>query len=217
MAWIGYGAAQFIASRRPGMLVALAVAAALAQEPPADDARRVRGIANGRLALVGRISTDPDLVKAVADKNKDSESSGEVKKRDQEWQRNPDFPLRRSASSGECAERLRALVQEDALISEAYLMDNRGTVVCSNSDLPDSWQGDEPNFQRTFGQSQFVFVGDPAPDADGGGWTVPISMVVMDGPSKAGAATVTLRVPPVATPEPAATPTPSAPPATPAP
>jgi hypothetical protein len=191
------------------MLVALAVAAALAQEPPADDARRVRGIANGRLALVGRISTNPDLVKAIAAKNKASESSGDVKKRDEEWQRNPDFPLRRSSSASDCAQRLRVLVQDDPQISEAYLMDNRGTVVCSISDLPDYWQGDEPNFQRTFGQSQFVFVGDPAPDGESGGWTVPISMVVMDGPTKVGAATVTLKVPPTA-PTPAA-PTPAVP------
>lgn len=195
------------------MLVALAVAAALAQEPPADDARRVRGIANGRLALVGRVSTNPDLVKAIAAKNKSSESSGDVKKRDEEWQRNPDFQLRRTSSTNDCAQRLRALVQDDPQISEAYLMDNRGTVVCSITDLPDYFQGDEPNFQRTFGQSQFVFVGDPAPDGATGGWTVPISMVVMDGPTKVGAATVTLKVPPAPAPSPSAgapTPSPSA-------
>ena len=191
------------------MLVALAVAAALAQEPPADDARRVRGIANGRLALVGRIATSPDLVKAIAAKNKASESSGDVKKRDEEWQRNPDFALRRASASGDCAQRLRTLVQDDPQISEAYLMDNRGTIVCSVADLPDYWQGDEPNFQRTFGQSQFVFVGDPTPEGEGGGWTVPISMVVMDGPTKVGAATVTLKVPPPAPAPAAAPPTPS--------
>lgn len=186
------------------MLVALAVAAALAQEPPADDARRVRGIANGRLALVGRISTNPDLVKAIAAKNKASESSGEVKKRDEEWQRNPESALRRGSVASDCAQRLRTIVQDDAQISEAYLMDNRGTVVCSVSDLPDYFQGDEPNFQRTFGQSQFVFVGEPARDGDG--WTVPISMVVMDGSSKVGAATVTLKVSPaMLAPPPAAT------------
>jgi hypothetical protein len=195
------------------MLVALAVAAALAQEPPAEDARRVRGIANGRLALVGRVSTNPDLVKAIAAKNKASESTGDVKKRDEEWQRNPEFPLRRASTTSDCAQRLRTIVQDDAQISEAYLMDNRGTIVCSISDLPDYWQGDEPNFQRTFGQSQFVFVGDPAADAASGGFTVPISMVVMDGPTKVGAATVTLKVSPamLAPPTPPATagPTPS--------
>jgi hypothetical protein len=194
------------------MLVALAVAAALAQEPPAEDARRVRGIANGRLALVGKVSTNPDLVKAIAAKNKASESNGDVKKRDEEWQRNPEFPLRRASTTSDCAQRLRTIVQDDAQISEAYLMDNRGTIVCSISDLPDYWQGDEPNFQRTFGQSQFVFVGDPAADAESGGFTVPISMVVMDGPTKVGAVTVTLKVSPaMLAPPPAATagPTPS--------
>jgi hypothetical protein len=109
-------------------------------------------------------------------------------------------------------------VQDDPQISEAYLMDNRGTIVCSAGDLPDYWQGDEPNFQRTFGQSQFVYVGDPTPDGEGGGWRVPISMVVMDGPSKVGAATVTLKVSPaMLAPAPTATvaPPPPSSPATP--
>jgi hypothetical protein len=198
------------------MLVALAVAAALAQEPPADEARRVRGIANGRLALVGQISTDPQLVEAITSKNRESESSGDVKKRDQEWKRNPELPLRRSVSTNDCAQRLRALVQDDPQIAEAYVMDNRGALVCSITDLPDYWQGDEPSFQRTFSQSQFVFVGDPAPDTAGGGWMVPISMVVMDGPSKVGAASVTLKVSPeMLAPPPTVTTAPAAPPPSP--
>lgn len=198
------------------MLVALALAAALAQESPVDAPRRVRGFANGRLALARRVISDPDLVRAVATKNKVTESPADVKRKDEEWQRDPELPLRKETTSNECATRLKELVQEDPSISEAFLMDNRGTLVCSTVDIPDYWQGDEPNFQRTFVQSQFLFVGEPAPDpATAGGWTVPISMVVLDGPTKIGAATLTLKV----TPEmlaPPATPTPPPPMAAPA-
>jgi hypothetical protein len=195
------------------MLVALVLAAALAQESPVDAPRRVRGLANGRLALVRKVISDPELVRAIATKNKVSESPAEVQRKDGEWQRDPEMPLRKETASNECAVRLKALVQEDPAISEAFLMDNRGTLVCSHGDVSDYWQGDEPNFQRTFGQGQFLFVGEPAPDpATPGAWTVPISMVVLDGPTKIGAATLTLKVSPEML-APPPTPTPVPPPA----
>jgi hypothetical protein len=190
------------------MLVALVLAAAFAQETPVDAPRRVRGLANGRLALARRVISDPDLVRAIATKNKVSESPAEVKRRDEDWQRDPDLPLRKEIVANECAARLKAIVQADAAITAAYLMDNRGALVCSTSDVPDYWHGDEPSFLRTFGQGQFHFVGDPAPDpATVGGWTIPISMVVLDGPTKIGAAMLTLSVSPEML-APPATPTP---------
>jgi hypothetical protein len=178
------------------MLVVLALAATLAQEQPADAPRRVRGLANGRLALVRKVISDPELVRAIVAKNKASESQADVKRTDEDWQRDPEMPRRRAITTNECAVRLKAVVQEDASISEAYLMDNRGTLVCSIADVGDYWQGDEPNFQRTFGQGQFLFVGDPAAGETAGSWTIPISMVVLDGPTKVGAATLVLKVSP---------------------
>lgn len=194
------------------MLVALVLAAALAQDAPVDAPRRVRGLANGRLGLLRRVISDPELVKAITAKNKVAESPAAVKKHDEEWQANPDLPLRKQTVGNDCAGRLRSIVGDDTVVSEAYLMDNRGTLVCSIGDLPDYWQGDEPNFQRTFGQSQFLYVGDPAPDpaAPPGAWNVSLSMVVLDGPTKVGAATLVLRVPPeMLAPAPAAEPPPA--------
>ena len=206
------------------MLVALVLAAAFAQESPVDAPRRVRGLANGRLALVRKVISDAELVRAIATRNKVSESPADVKRKDDDWQRDPELPLRREIVTNECAVRLKAIVQEDPAISEAYLMDNRGALVCSIADLSDYWQGDEPNFQRTFGQGQFLFVGDPAAETGTGAWTVPISMVVLDGPTKIGAATLTLRVspemlapPPTPTPLPPFPPSDAAPAATPTP
>lgn len=199
-------------------MVALVLAAAFAQESPVDAPRRVRGLANGRLGIVRKVISDPDLVRAIATRNKVAESPADVKRKDDDWQRNPELPLRREIVANECAARLKTIVQEDPAISEAYLMDNRGAVVCSIADVPDYWQGDEPSFQRTFGQGQFLFVGDPAPESGTGAWTVPISMVVLDGPTKIGAATLTLRVSPeMLAPPPTATPPPPFPEAPPAP
>jgi hypothetical protein len=193
------------------MLVALVLAAAFAQESTVDAPRRVRGLANGRLALVRKVISDPELVLAIVAKNKVAESPAEVKRKDDQWQRDPELPVRKEIASNACAARLKAIVQEDPAISGAYLMDNRGTLVCSIADVPDYWQGDEPDFQRTFGQGQFLFVGDPAGGATAGAWTIPISMVVLDGPTKIGAATVTLSVSPeMLAPPPTSTPLPPA-------
>jgi hypothetical protein len=145
---------------------------------------------------VRKVISDPELVRAIVAKNKASESQADVKRTDEDWQRDPEMPRRRAITTNECAVRLKAVVQEDASISEAYLMDNRGTLVCSIADVGDYWQGDEPNFQRTFGQGQFLFVGDPAAGETAGSWTIPISMVVLDGPTKVGAATLVLKVSP---------------------
>lgn len=198
------------------MLVALALAAAFAQETPSDAPRRVRGLANGRLAMVRKVISDPDMVRAIAVKNKVPESTADVKRKDEEWQRDPEYAPRKEATSNECAGHLKAIIQADPAISDAYLMDNRGALVCSTADVPDYWQGDEPNFQRTFGQGQFLFVGEPAADpGTSGGWTVAISMIVLDGPTKIGAATVTLKVSPEML-APPPTPTPVPPPVDPA-
>jgi hypothetical protein len=203
------------------MLVELALAAALAQEiPPADVPRRVRGLANGRLSMARKVISDSELVRAIAVKNKVSESQDDVKRKDEEWRRNVEFPPRKEAASNDCAGRLRAIVQEDPAISGAYLMDARGTIVCSMTDVTDYWQGDEEDFQRTFGRGQFLFVGEPVADpGTPGAWTIPLSMVVLDGPTKIGAATLTLRVtpemlapPPTPTPVPPPTVAPAAPP-----
>jgi hypothetical protein len=142
-----------------------------------------------------------------------SQEARDCWRKDDDWQRDPENPARREIATNECAQRLKSIVQEDPAISEAYLMDNRGTLVCSIGDVSDYWQGDEANFMRTFGQGQFLFVGEPSPDAaTAGGWTVPISMVVLDGPTKVGAGTLTLRVSPEML-APAATATPVPPPA----
>lgn len=195
------------------MLVAIALAAAFAQEPSVDAPRRVRGFANGRLALARKVISDPDLVRAIATRNKVAESLADVKRKDEDWRKDPELSLRREVATNECATRLKAIVQEDAAISEAYLMDNRGAIVCATGDVSDYWQGAKPSFQRTLGQGQFLFVGDPAPETGTGAWTIPISMVVLDGPTKIGAATLTLRVSPeMLAPPPTPTPPPFAPP-----
>ena len=172
----------------------LAAALALAQSgtPAAVQARET---AYARMPLVDRIAADPELLKAIVAKNLAIESPADIRRMDDEWRKNPRYALRKSLTTGACADRLRRLVQDDKLVVEAFLMDERGGLVCSTVETSDYWQGDEPKWQRTYRDGAQVFVDEPAMDPSTGTFAVQVSRIVTEGKKKVGALTVTLKVP----------------------
>src|SRR4029077_1801702 len=99
-----------------------------ASEPPG--AALARATAYARMILAHKIVTDPELLKDVTAKNAMTESSETIRRRDAEWQANAAYALRREVTSNPCAIRLRAFTQTDPIVVEAFLMDNRGGLVC---------------------------------------------------------------------------------------
>jgi hypothetical protein len=156
---------------------------------------RVRETAYARVALTEKIAADPELVKAIVAKNQAVESPLDIKKIDEEWQRNPRYPLRKALTSGPCADRLRKLVQDDPIVVEAFLMDERGGLVCSTTETSDYWQGDEAKWQKTYRDGMQVFVDEPALDTSTGTFAVQLSRRVNDDKGKIGALTLTLKIP----------------------
>ena len=156
---------------------------------------KARETAYARVPLADRIGGDPDLVKAIVAKNTAVESPADIRRLDEDWQRNPASPLRKSLTSGPCAERLRKLIQDDKLVVEAFLMDERGGLVCSTVVTSDYWQGDEAKWQKTYRDGTQVFVDDPALDPSTGTFAVQLSRIVADAHGKIGALTLTLKVP----------------------
>jgi hypothetical protein len=175
-------------------LTVLAAALALMQSgtPAAVQARET---AYARMPLVDRIAADPELLKAIVAKNLAIESPADIRRMDYEWRNNPRYALRKSLTTGACADRLRRLVQDDKLVVEAFLMDERGGLVCSTVETSDYWQGDEPKWQRTYRDGAQVFVDEPAMDPSTGTFAVQVSRIVTEGKKKVGALTVTLKVP----------------------
>jgi hypothetical protein len=173
----------------------LALLPALLFQIPAEDARRARETANGRLELARKIAADPELVKAIASKNTAAESADDIRKRDQEWQKNVAYPLRRQLALNPCALRLRQIVESDPLVSEAFLMDSRGALVCTTVDVSDYYQGDEPKWIKTYNEGKFVYIDAPALDYTSNTVAIQLSMVVLEGPRKVGALTLTLKIP----------------------
>ena len=167
----------------------------LAQDPHAQAAAQVRQMALARIPLAQKVAADPELLRAVLAKNAVPESPAEIQRKDEEWIRNPRDPLRRELTQNACAVRLRKLVGDDAIIVEAFLMDERGGLVCSTVETSDYWQGDEAKWQRTYEKGEAVFVDEPALDASTHTFAVQLSVLVSDQGHRNGALTFTLKVP----------------------
>src|SRR5512133_216632 len=124
------------------MLQAIVLVALFVQDPQAAGSARVKQTAFARIPLARTIASDAELRAAVDAKNATGETMNEIKRRDQEWIRNPKDPRRQELVSNACATRLRSLVATDAIIVEAFLMDQHGALVCSTAETSDYWQGD---------------------------------------------------------------------------
>jgi hypothetical protein len=173
----------------------LALLPTLLLQLPAEDVRRAREMANGKLELARRIAADGELVKAITSKNAVTESGDEIRKRDQDWLKNPSYPLRKQLTQNACAERLRQIVEADTTVVEAFLMDSRGGLVCATVETSDYFQGDEAKWSKTYGEGKFVYIDAPALDYSTNTVAIQLSMIVLDGPRKVGALTLTLKVP----------------------
>ncbi len=161
-------------------------------------ATRVREIAYARAPLAERMASDPQLVAAVASKNGSGETADDVQRKDREWTSNPKALLRGELTQSACADRLRGLVKDDPFVVEAFLTDAHGALVCASRETSDYWQGDETKWQRTYGEGKRLFVDEAAQDVSTGVFAIQLSVLVSSGPDKAGALTLTLKIPPSA-------------------
>jgi hypothetical protein len=79
-------------------------------------------------------------------------------------------------------------------VVEAFVMNDRGTLVCSMAETTDYWQGDEAKWQRTFVDGKDAYVEDPAFDASTGKYAIQVSVPIADGAKRIGAVTLTLKL-----------------------
>ncbi|HEY6548381.1 MAG TPA: PDC sensor domain-containing protein [Vicinamibacteria bacterium] len=155
----------------------------------------VRQSALARLPKAKLMAQDPELVQAVAAKNLQKETEAQIRDRDRKWSANESDPLRRSLSEGACAQRLRELAKDDAVVVEVILMDERGANVCSSRPTSDYWQGDEAKWQKTFKEGIDPFVDAPTLDESTGVYAIQVSVPVRRDGSSIGALTLTLKIP----------------------
>jgi hypothetical protein len=89
---------------------------------------------------------------------------------------------------------VRELVKDDPLVVEAFVMNDRGTLVCSMAETTDYWQGDEAKWQKTFVEGREAFVEEPAFDVSSGKYAIQVSVPVAEAGKRIGAVTLTLKL-----------------------
>ncbi len=154
----------------------------------------VHEAALARLPLARAIAADPEVLKALRAKNASGETLALVQTRDRSWATGAQRALREGLVKGPCAERLRALVREDATVVEVILMDAQGANACLARETSDYWQGDEAKFQKTFGADRDVFLDEPALDASTGTYAIQLSLLIRAQGEKLGVVTLSLKV-----------------------
>jgi hypothetical protein len=157
-----------------------------------DVSSRVKQTAYARAGHASAIAHDAAIRDAVLASNGTAETAEQVRRRDAAWKASPADPLRQAILQAPCSARLRELVKDDATVVEAFVMNDRGTLVCSVTETSDYWQGDEPKWQRTFVDGRDPFVEEPALDASTGKYAIQISVPMASGAKRIGAVTLTL-------------------------
>ena len=172
-------------------LAAFAVVFLWGQE---DAGALVKQTAYARASRASSIAQDAAVRDAVTASNAVAETAEQVRRRDTAWMANPGDPLRQAIVQAPCSARLRDLLKDDPMVVEAFVMNERGTLVCSVTETSDYWQGDEPKWQRTFLEGRDPFVDEPAFDASTGKYAIQISVPVASGAKRLGAVTLTLKL-----------------------
>ena len=171
----------------------LLVLAAACASDGAEDAVRTR--LEGEAAKLAGWGNDPVLVTAVREQNRQQLALAEIQRRDRIWPTDTGKVLITAATSGACADRLRALAATDPLYGEMLVMDNKGALVCATSPTSDYYQGDEDKLTRSFNDGEGdTFVDTPRLDESAAEQLAQISLPVRDGESVIGALTVGVRI-----------------------
>lgn len=142
-------------------------------------------------------TTDATLVAAIKAQNAQNLTLAVIQQRDTDWVAGnaAGAALVTAATTGACADRLRALAAASPRYGEEILMDNKGANVCVSAKTSDYWQGDEEKFTRSFGAGpNSTHIGAVQFDQSVGEREAQISITVSDAGVPIGALTVGIRV-----------------------
>ncbi len=108
----------------------------------------------GRWAMVQRV------VQAVGDEERDELPMERVRSIDAAWRRGEDPEgLAGRLAKNECAQALQTLLAANPGYGDAFVVDDRGALVCMSQRIARFWQGDDPRWIRAFaGGAGAVFV-----------------------------------------------------------
>jgi hypothetical protein len=175
------------------LLPVIALVGLIGQAEPTA-AMRIKDTAYARVVRAQAIARDSSIHAAVSASNASVESPDLVARRDALWIANSRDPLRQAIVQAPCSAKVREMVKDDPFVVEAFVMNDRGTLVCSMIETSDYWQGDESKWQRTFVGGTDPFVEEPAFDASSGKYAIQVSVPIAEAGKRVGAVTLTLKL-----------------------
>ena len=176
------------------MLTSVIALLALSGQAEPTTAVHLKDTAYARVARAQAIARDSSIHSAVSASNAKFEPPDLIGRRDAAWIANPHDPLRQTIVQAPCSGKVREMVKDDPIVVEAFVMNDRGTLVCSTVETSDYWQGDEAKWQRTFVDGKDPFVEEPAFDASSGTYAIQMSVPIVEAGKRIGAVTLTLKL-----------------------
>lgn len=136
---------------------------------------------------------DPLVINAIEAQNEkhDALTKEDIKALDAKW-KNEDQTLIQPILTNKASLYLKKIVEDSqGLISEVFVMDNKGLNVAQTEVTSDYWQGDEPKFQNTYEKGiDGLDIGDVDLDESTQTFQCQISFTLSDNGNPVGAITV---------------------------
>jgi hypothetical protein len=148
----------------------------------------LNALAKNELAPIGH---NAKIVNWTKEKNAQGETMAQIDTKDKAWKAEEGVAdYMKPYLEGSCANYLRKIVSMVPYLSEIFVMDNQGALVCETDKTGDYMQGDEAKWQKSYANGNgAIFVDEPEMDEAFGQEIVQISVPVMDGMHAIGAIT----------------------------
>jgi hypothetical protein len=139
-------------------------------------------------AVVAKLGTAPEVVKAVKAQNANGTSLADVQAFDRKWMATPGVAdFMKALIDSACGTYLRKVQAYAPYYSEIFVTDKLGANVAMTGKTSDYWQGDEPKFTESWkAGAGVVFVSDIGFDKSTQTYVVHVSVPVKDGGSTIG-------------------------------
>lgn len=179
------------------VLAGMASTSALAQD---DIQKKVELFLQGK---VRQWVSDPEIVNAIKQQNDKHAklTSDDITRLDNDWKTQAKAgqgPLVSGVIDNEVSDRLRAIKDDSGnVVTEVFVMDDKGLNVGAAEATSDYWQGDEAKWQKSFQVGpDAIYIDNPKFDESSGMTQVQASMTIVDPATKQaiGAITVGLNV-----------------------
>ena len=101
------------------------------------------------------LAADAVVVDVLKENNAQPLEPVAIKVLDQRWFVGKESVLARRTTKGSCGDRMRDFLKSNPTLSEAFVLDVQGRVVCSATRTMNYWYGEDPRWEKAIGGRDF--------------------------------------------------------------